>query len=125
MAVVTGMSLITDRYATPPPQAIGTNVAVITVLLVALLIAALVLAALSVAVKLFIVPFSGWSEARLFAQTYRTPARTTVIATIRMVAMTGLTACSFFISFFMFMSSITPSGGGPAMRLIGIKVPTV
>ena len=49
-------------------------------------------------------------SARELAHTYKTPASTTVIATIRMVAITGLTASSFLFSFFIFLSSIPESG---------------
>ena len=50
------------------------------------------------------------SSARLDAHTYNTPARTTVIATIRMVAITGLTASSFRFSLFIFLSSSPKRG---------------
>ncbi len=50
-------------------------------------------------------------SARFAAHTYSTPANTTVIATIRIVAMTGLTASSFLVSFFIFLSSNPVAGG--------------
>ena len=51
-------------------------------------------------------------SARELAHTNSTPARTTVIATIRMVAITGLTASSFIFSFCIFLSSFPKSGVG-------------
>ena len=65
------------------------------------------------------------SLARLFAHTYSTPANTTVIATIRMVAITGLTACSFLSLLFFIFSPHSPAGVLPLMMPIDIKVTAV
>ena len=46
-----------------------------------------------------------FDSAKLAAQTYNVPAKTTVIATIRIVAITGLTASSSLI-FLIFFTSL-------------------